>query len=42
MTLEPGADVLDGAKDLAIADLMNSCSGAKERSSALFFVFGLS
>ena len=42
ITLEAGADVLEGAKDLAIADLMNSCCGAKDKSSALFLVFGLS
>ena len=41
-TLDPEADGLEGAKDLAKADLMYSCCGAKESSSALLLDLGLS
>ena len=41
-TLEVGRDGLEGAKDLAKADLMYSCCGAKDRPSALLFDLGLS
>ena len=40
--LDLGADELEEAKDLPIADLIYSCSGGSLRRSAFFFDLGLS